>query len=120
MFILFTFVISRLYLHSSIRFSSPFHFADDTGLLYIQDSIRAINKTLNKDLREVSFWLNANEIPLNVAKTEIIIFKASNKNYDANLKIKLCRKRIRASPYVNYLCVFIDKNLNWKTHINEI
>ena len=42
-------------LHSSIRFSSPFHFADDTGLLSIQDSIRAINKTLNKDLRELSF-----------------------------------------------------------------
>ena len=70
-------------LHNSIRFSSPFHFADDTGLLNIQDSIRAINKTLNKDLRELSFWLNANKIALNVAKTEIILFKTSNKNYDA-------------------------------------
>ena len=35
-------------LHNCIRF-------DDTGLLNIQDSIRAINKTLNKDLRELSF-----------------------------------------------------------------
>ena len=34
-------------LHSSVRFSSPFHFADDTGLLNIQDSILAINKTLS-------------------------------------------------------------------------
>ena len=56
-------------LHNSIRFSSPFHYADDTGLLNIQDSISAINKTLNKDLRELSFWLNANKIALNVAKT---------------------------------------------------
>ena len=30
-------------LQNSIRFSSPFHFADDTGLLNIQDSIGAIN-----------------------------------------------------------------------------
>ena len=51
-------------LHSSIRFSPCFHFADDTGLLNIQDSICAINKTLNKDLRELSFWLNANKIAL--------------------------------------------------------
>ena len=40
---------------NSIRFSSPFHLADDKGLLNIQDSIGAINKTLNKDLRELSF-----------------------------------------------------------------
>ena len=57
-------------LHDSIRFSSPFHFVDNTGcLLNIQDSIRASNKTMNKDLRELSFWLNANNIALNLEKT---------------------------------------------------
>ena len=103
-----------------IRFSSPFHFADDTGLLNIQDIIRAINKTLNKELREFSFWFNANKIALNIAKAEITLFKTSKKIYDADLKIKLCRKRIHPSPYFKYLVVFIDENLNWKTHINEI
>ena len=82
--------------------------------------MHAINKTLNKDLRELSLWLNANKIALNVAKTEIILFKTRNKSYDADLKIKLCRKRIHASHYVKYLRVFIDANLNWKKHINEI
>ena len=107
-------------LHNSIRFSSPFHFAHDTALLNIQDSMRAINRTLNKDLRELSFRLNANKIALNVAKTEIILLKTRNKNYDADLKIKLYRKRIHASPYVKHLSVFIDENFNWKKHINEI
>ena len=82
--------------------------------------MRAINRTLNKDLRELSFWLTANKIALNVAKTEIILFKTRNKNYDADLKIKLYRKRIHASPYVKYLGVFIEENLNWKIHINKI
>ena len=50
--------------------------------------MHAINRTLNKDLRELSFWLNANKIALNVAKTEIILFKTRNKNYDVDLKIK--------------------------------
>ena len=107
-------------LHNSIRFSSPFHLADDTVLLNIQDSMRAINKALNKDLRELFIRLNANKIALNVAKTEIILFKTSIKNYDADLKIKFYRKRIHASAYVKYLGVFIDENLNWKKHINEI
>ena len=74
--------------------------------------MHAINRTLNKDLRELSFWLNANKIALNVAKTEIILFKTSNKNYDADFKIKLCRKIIHASPYVKYPGVFVDENLN--------
>ena len=107
-------------LHNSIRSSSPFHFADDAGLLNIEDSIRAINNTLNKDLRKLSFWVNANQIAHNVAKTEIIIFKTSNKNYDADPKVKFYRKRIHTSPHVKYLGVFIDENLNWKIHINEI
>ena len=107
-------------LHNSIRFSSPFYFADDTGLLNIQGSMHAISRTLNKDLRELSFWLKANKIALNVAKTELILFKTHNKNYDADLKIKLCRKIIHASQYVKYLGVFTDENLNWKKHINEI
>ena len=88
-------------LHNFNRFSSPFHFADDTSLLNIQDSIHAINKTLNKDLRELSFWLNANKIALNVVKTEITLFKTSSKNYDADLKINLCRKIIHGSPMLN-------------------
>ena len=49
-----------------------------------------------------------------------LFYLKHNKNYDADLKIKLCRKRIHASQYVKYLGVFIDENLNWKKHINEI
>ena len=60
------FLLYKNDLHNSIRFSSPFHFADNTGLLNIQGSMRAINRTLNKEL---SFWLNANKIAVNVAKT---------------------------------------------------
>ena len=60
------FLLYKNDLRNSIRFSSPFHFADNTGLLNIQGSMRAINRTLNKEL---SFWLNANKIAVNVAKT---------------------------------------------------
>ena len=101
-------------LHSSIRYSSPFHSADDAGLLNIQDNIRAIGKTLNKYLKELSFCLNANIIFINVTKTKTIIFKTRNKNF------KLCRKRIHASLYVKYLSLFIYENSSCKAHINKI
>ena len=61
------------------------------------------------ELKKLAFWLHVNKITLNVAKTEIIIFKTNNKNYDADLESRLCRKRIHTSPYVKYLGVFIDE-----------
>ena len=65
---------------SIIRFSYPSHFADNAGLLNIQGTILFINKTLNKDYEELSFELNSTKIAFNVAKTEAIVFKTSNKN----------------------------------------
>ena len=44
-----------------------FHFADDTVLLNIQDTVHTIDKIFNKDLRELSFWHNANEIAPSLA-----------------------------------------------------
>ena len=88
--LLFLLYINDLY--NSIRFSSPYHLADDTGLLNIQDSIGAINKTLNKDLRELSFWLSVEQIALNEARTEIILFKTSNKTMMQTLKLTYTKK----------------------------
>ena len=52
----------------AIKFSQPLHFADDTCLLNIQSKISKIKKSLNKDFKELFFWLNVNKIALNDAK----------------------------------------------------
>ena len=62
-----------------MKFSQSFHFADDTCLLNIQKTDSKISKSLNKDLKELSFWLNVNKIALNVGKTEVILFKTKHK-----------------------------------------
>ena len=89
-------------LHNAIKFSQSFHFADDTCLLNIQNTISKINRSLNKDLKELSFWLNANKIALNVAKTEVILFKTKHKPCDTDLRLKLCRKRLYKTKYLIY------------------
>ena len=52
------------------------HFADDTNLLYVGNSIKELNKLVNYDLKNLLYWLNANSISLNVKKTELVIFKS--------------------------------------------
>ena len=71
-------------------------------------------------MKELSFWLNANKIALNVAKTEAILFKTKHKPCDTDLRLKLCRKRVCKTKYLRYLGIKIDQNLNWKIHIHDL
>ena len=59
-------------LNLAIKYCKVYHFADDTNLLYTNNSIKKLNKMLNKDLNNLTNWLNANKISLNVDKTEMI------------------------------------------------
>ena len=71
-------------------------------------------------MKNLTVWLNANKISLNVDKTELVIFKHQRKKLDTEIKIKLNRKRLYPSQSVRYLCIKIDQILNWKDHINDI
>ena len=66
--------------------------------------------------KQLALWLNANKISLNVAKTEVILFKPKNKQLDTDLKLKLCRKRLYTTTQVRYLGILIDDKLNWNAH----
>ena len=77
-----------------MKFFKVHHFADDTNLLYLSNSIKKLNKLVNPDLKHLVNWLNANKISLNVKKTEMVIFKSKQKKFEGDLKIKLCRKRL--------------------------
>ena len=71
-------------------------------------------------MKELSFWLNANRIALNVPETEVILFKTKHKPCDTDLRLKLCRKRLYKTKYLRYLGIKIDENLNWKIHIHDL
>ena len=62
-------------LNLAIKHCKVHHFADDANLLYTDNSIKKLNKFLNKDLKNLTNWLNANKITLNFGKTEMILFK---------------------------------------------
>ena len=68
-------------------------------------------------MKQLSVWLNANKISLNVQKTELVIFKQKIEILEPETKTKLNRRRFYLTPSVIYLGVKIDKNLNWHHHI---
>ena len=59
-------------INTAIKHSETFYFADNTCLSNIKDSVKQINKVVNKDLKFVVQSINANRISLNVAKSELL------------------------------------------------
>ena len=78
-------------LNQAIKFCKVHHFADDTNLLCLSNSIKKLNKLVNADLKHIVNWLNANKISLNVKKTEMVIFKSKQtKLGKSNCVVKDC------------------------------
>ena len=96
------------------------HFADDIDLLNFNNCVKSINKQVNYDLKNLSNWLKANKISLNIGKTELVLFTSSKKQLDCDLKIKLNGKRCYEADSVRYLGIQIDKRLPWKQQINHV
>ena len=106
-------------LNQAIKFCKVHHFADDTNLLHFSKSMTKLNKYVNLDMKNLTDWLNANKISLNVPKTELVILKHQRKKIDSEVKIKLSRKWLYPTDSVKYLGIRIDENLNWK-HVSDI
>ena len=107
-------------LNKAIKFCTTHHFADDTNLLYVDKSLKKVQKYVNFDLRFLCRWLKANKISLNASKTELIIFRDPRKKIIEPPKIKIDGKKLIPSKFVKYLGVLIDCHLSWHDHEMEL
>ena len=97
-----------------------FLFADDTNLYYESDDLAELEKTMNKELKLLSLWLNVNRLALNIGKTNFIIFRGYKKPLNHNVTLLMNKKAIEQKTHVKYLGVMIDEHLNWKEHISNV
>ena len=102
-----------------IRYSQMLHFANDTNL-YINKSMKRINKHINHDLSLIVQWLRSNKISLNADKTELVIFSPKRKQITKHLNFRISGQKIEISTRVKYLGIQIDQHLNWNEHIKNI
>ena len=106
-------------LHRAIKNSEVYHFADDTNLLNISDSLKTIKKSVNADLKALYSWLIANKISLNCDKTEIIFFHRPG-GIVPDLKIKMNGSRLFPARNIKYLGAYLDETLNGRFHCDTL
>ena len=107
-------------LHSAIKHSTVYHFADDTSFLQIGKSYKEIQNNLNYDLKCLCNWLLANKISLNVTKTEFIIFRKPSEKIPENIKVKINGQKLYPSSHIKYLGVYLDEFLDGSSHCLEL
>ena len=82
--------------------------------------LERLSKQVNKELSNLSNWLRANKLSLNVKKTELVIFRPRKLKMDHSFKFKLDGKRLVPTHSVKYLGVLIDEHLLWNKQVAQI
>ena len=75
---------------------------------------------MNRELKKVKKWLDANRLALNIDKTNFVIFHSPHVKVPEPIVIRFCRKKIQRENCVKFLGILLDSDLSWKYHINEL
>ena len=95
-------------------------FADDTSIYYESETLNEMITRVNKELKLVKKWLNANKLFLNIEKTNYVIFHSTQIKIPPDVRIKIGNKTLKRAKYVKCLGILLDEYLNWKHHITEL
>ena len=109
-------------LPNSLQNAVPRMFADDTNLTLSVKTLTELKLALAPELNNLSCWLKANKLSLNVAKTELMII-GSRQRLSAqcdDVEIRIDDQIIERVDHTKSLGLFIDAHLSWCKHVEEI
>lgn len=94
-------------------------FADDSTIIIECNDINDYKFDINETLTSVISYLNNNNLKINLKKTHIMHFSQRFAN-PTNLEVSYQGDTISQVNTARFLGLQIDKNLNWKCHIDEV
>ena len=102
--------------------SYPRMYADDTHLTYADSNMNAIQSCLNEDLQNISEWLIANKLTLNMTKTEFMLIGSRQKlsTITDTPILTINGTPINQVSTTKSLGILIDSNLTWGNHIDKL
>ena len=97
-------------------------YADDKHLAYADKDVNIIQSCLNKHLLNISKWLIANKLTLNMTKTEFMLIGSRQKlkTLTASPVLSINGTLVNQVSTSQSLGVLIDANLTWDSHIEKL
>jgi len=97
----------------------PILFADDTSILITNPSSNQLHSNFNIVFAKLNKWFKSNLLFLNFDKTYFIQFYNASKRTSVT-EIKYEDEQISIANETKFLGLYINNNLSWKTHIENI
>ena len=66
-------------------------FADDTSIYFDSDNLFNLQKIVNKELKKVRKWLEANRLALNIDETNYVIFHSPTNKVVSFVELNLAQ-----------------------------
>ena len=98
-------------------------YADDTAFYIEGDSTAEISEALQSEFNAVHLWLCANKLSLHVGKTASMLLCSRQKRRhlrDQAISLNVSNQPVSQSEGLKYLGVFIDQNMTFNTHIENV
>ena len=117
-----TFFVFLLYINDIVESSRLFKFtlfADDTSLYYSCKNTLNLEHKINAELSQISNWLSANRLSLNVGKSKLLFYTNKNRRILKDIEIKINNEELNEVDQAKYLGVTMDNKLNWNAHLNN-
>ena len=93
-------------------------YADDTNMLKTSKNIIELQNTINENLSNVTDWLQANQLSINIKKTQFMIWSPKSKELPS-IEIVMNNEKIDLVKETKFLGVMVDDKLTWSTHIQQ-
>ena len=75
---------------------------------------------LQDDLDSIEFWLQTNQLSLNVGKSHVMLIGSWQKLQDSDLCVSINGRQLSRVPSLKYLGVYIDEHLTWQKHTQYV
>ena len=97
-------------------------FADDSNLFHtFNPRQKEIDlEIVSENLMKVQEWCNANEVTINLQKTNYMIMKSKARSIDKKGSVRISRSNIKEVSVASFVGIEIDCHLSWKEHIQTI
>ena len=95
-------------------------FADDTEIHFSHSDLLTVERTLQADIQNVSFWLVANKLKLNIVKSLCMLIGSRQRISGKSLNLFLDNSALKQLSVARYLGVYFDRYLTWDSHINYV
>ena len=102
------------------KYLSFFLFADDPDIYFKHHDLIQLQKVVNRELKKVRKWHDANRLSLNIAKTNFVVFHSRQIKLVGPVVIRFGKKKIKRGRCVKFLGIMLHGNLSWKYHIAEL